>query len=353
MKKLKGNTSVLVIGDKVDYDSYQKFNREKRSFRRYGFEYFAVDYKRFLQGKLPAINTEKIIIFLFFPFSYWNRSIEHKNYKGVYGNSTFYGKFIRFWKRVEKLAKKHFAGKKIIFINDLDLCGACRDKLTVVRKLNQFNISQPKSYKISDAEKILRRLDKGEKFFLKPRYGSMGKGITFLCRSRWQTNFNFKNNKIISRRSDHGWKTREITGNGKFLTQLLKKDILIQEAIDPPIFNKKKIDLRIYTFLGKAIYVYPRKNSRDKVTTNISQGGRGDPGLLKLLPKSLITKAKKEAAKVSKALNINLGGIDVIPDQNLKDVYIIDVNVFSGFPKRRAFNLAKYVAKELRQIKYS
>ncbi len=111
------------------------------------------------------------------------------------------------------------------------------------------------------------------------------------------------------------------------------------------------MDLRIYTFFNKVIYVYPRTNAPDKVTTNISQGGRGDPGLLRTLPDYFISKAKREAEKVSSALNIGLGGIDIIPDRNSREVYVIDVNVFSGFPKRRTFDLAARLAGELGQLR--
>jgi hypothetical protein len=45
----------------------------------------------------------------------------------------------------------------------------------------------------------------------------MGKGITYLSPLNWQTNFIFKDNRIISRRSDYGWRFRDITGNNAFL----------------------------------------------------------------------------------------------------------------------------------------
>lgn len=349
MNKTKRDISILALGDTVDYDSYQKLSHEKRSFLKHGFNYHTTGYRQFLNDKTPRITTDKLIIFLFFPFSYWDKYIEHKNYKGTYGNRTFSKKFTTFFGMVEKKVKKHYNDKEIFFINDLHLSAAYRDKITVVKKLAKFNIPQPKLCKISGIKNILHKLEAGHRFFLKPRYGSMGKGITYLSLYEWETNFGFKNNRITSRMSDHGWKFRDITGNHRFLRQLLTKDVFIQEAVDSPIIHGDKLDFRVYTFLHKAIYVYPRRNSLNKVTTNISQGGCGDPKLLKLLPKKLIDKAKREAEKVSRSLNISLGGIDIIPDRNLKDVHVIDVNLFSGFPKKRTFNLARCLAKELKQ----
>ncbi|GAF74674.1 unnamed protein product, partial [marine sediment metagenome] len=89
------------------------------------------------------------------------------------------------------------------------------------------------------------------------------------------------------------------------------------------ILNKMKVDLRIYTFFGKVLYVYPRKNHPDKVTTNITQGGKGDPSLLGILPEHILAKAKKLAEKTSGALDFNLAGVDVIVDRNLKDAYVV------------------------------
>ena len=350
-KNIKRDITILAIGDRADYDAYQKFDYEKPLFVRYGFDYATTNYMRFLDGKIPKIKTEQIIIFLFFPFSYWNKHIEHKNYRGIYGNRTFCEKFARFWDMVENKVKKEFAGKEILFVNNPHLCGAYRDKLTVIKKLAQFHIPQPRLYSISTIKGIQNKLISGHGLYLKPRYGSMGKGITFLSRFDWQTNFIFRDSKIISRRSDHGWKFRNITGNHEFLRQLLERDILIQEAVDPPILNGDKVDLRIYTFFDKVIYVYPRKNSLDKVTTNISQGGHGAPRLLRVLPEYMVNKAKREALRVSKALNISLAGIDIVPDRNSKEVFVIDVNVFSGFPKRRTFDLAARLAGELGQLR--
>ena len=182
---------------------------------------------------------------------------------------------------------------------------------------------------------------------MKPRFGSMGKGITYISPGSWQTNFNFRNNRVTSRKSDYGWRFKDITGNHFFLGQIVKKDILIEDEVSSLVLKRKKVDLRVYTFLKKAIYVYPKINYRRRVTTNISQGARGAPEILRLIPKSLIAKAKTEAERTARVLDLDLAGIDVIIDSNQKDVYVIDVNVFPGYPKRKTFNLAKAIIKEL------
>ncbi|MFC1708672.1 RimK family alpha-L-glutamate ligase [Candidatus Omnitrophota bacterium] len=349
MKKRENQITVLAVGDRQDFDSFAKFDREKDTFLSQGFDYVSTNYGRLLKGKIPPIKTKKVIIFLFFPFVYWNRHIEYKNYKGLYGNHNFSIKFMRFWIRIDNMIRTLLCDKKIAYVNSPLLCGFCRDKLQVMDELSRSQVPQPQLYKIGHLKDMQERLVRGESFFIKPRYGSMGKGITFLSWSNWQTNFRFKNNKIINKRSDRGWRFRDITVNDAFLAQLLKRDedILIEETINSIILRGMKVDLRIYTFFNKVVYVYPRKNAPDRITTNISQGGSGDPRILKMLPKHLLIKAEKIAEKISKVLNLNLAGIDIMLDKNLKDVYAVDVNVFSGFPKRKTFNLAKHIIKDL------
>jgi len=351
MGKIKERVTILAVGDNADYDSYKKLNREKKFILKSGFDYHTMNYKKLLKSGIPKIETKKIIIFLFFPFYYWNDYIEHKNYAGIYGNRSFYEKFMDFWNSVNNMIRNSLIDKEAFFVMHPSLCGLYRDKMLVARKFKKTGISSPKIYSISRIKEMKRLLNKGESFFVKPQFGSMGKGITFLNWSNWQTNFTFKNNRIISRRSDKGWKFREITGNTKFLSQLIKGDVVIEKAIDSILVKKNKIDMRIYVFFNKVIYVYPRRNKVDKLTTNISQGAKGDPSVLNKLPKHLVEKAKKLAEKVSKSLNLNLVGMDIMIDRNLNDVYVIDVNLFPGFPKIRTFNLSQYMVKELKGIK--
>jgi len=347
MSVKKEIVTLLAVGDRADHDAYRKFHREKAFLLENGFEYASVSYKQLLAKGAPRVNTKKVIVFLFFPFVYWDTRIEHKNYKGVYGNHVFYKKFTAFWKRVNETLKISLRQKEVSFINPPSLCGLYRDKKELAEKFSRGKIPVPRRLKVSRAKHLIDLLDKGQSFFLKPRYGSMGKGITFLSWANWQTNFIFKHGKIINKRSDRGWRFRDITGDKKFLGELLKKDVLTEEAIESLLLKKMKVDMRIYTFFDKVLYVYPRRNRADRITTNISQGAKGDPGLLKELPQDLVNKAKKLAVKVSRTLGVNVAGMDIMMDHNLKDLYVIDVNVFPGFPKRKTFNLAGAMIKEL------
>lgn len=351
MRKTKERITILVVGDRPDYDSFRKFHKERSFASQREFKYVETSYKRFLENRIPPIKTTKVIIFLFFPFIYWNKYIEHKGYKGVYGNSTFFKKFSTLWKKVDNVVASSLKGKEIFFVNRPSACALCRDKGAVAKRFSIASIPATKRYNLTRVKDVEKLLNKGHNFFLKPRYGSMGKGITFLSWSNWQTNFIFKNDKIISRRSDGGWKFRDVTRNRKFLAKLLGKDILIEDEINSVILKEMKIDIRLYVFLNKVIYIYPRKNKVDRITTNISQGAKGDPDISRQLPKHIIEKSKKLACKAAKTLGLNLAGIDIMIDRNLKDLYILDINAFPGFPKRRTFNLAQRMIEEITKLR--
>jgi len=353
MTKTKKDITILAIGDRPDFDSYAKFDREEKFLSKNDFEYATVDYKHFLKGKIPSINTKKIIVFLFFPFSYWNKHIEHKNYKGIYGNQTFYNKFMRFWNLINRCIKKYLNDKEVLFINTPKNCGINRDKLELNKRLIGSDVLQPPRYKINNKKQLHGLLTNGNTLFIKPRFGSMGKGITFLSNGHMKTNFTFKNNKIISKKSDRGWKFKEISKKDNFLRQLIKKDMLVEKGLKSLLIKNQMIDLRVYTFFKKIIYIYPRRNAPENITTNISQGARGDPELLRKLPKHLIEKAKNTAVQASKMLDLNFAGIDIILGKNRKDVFVIDVNVFPGFPKRRTFNLSRNLVNTLAELNKS
>ncbi|MBL7072114.1 MAG: hypothetical protein ISS26_08130, partial [Candidatus Omnitrophica bacterium] len=92
----KRGVTILAIGDRKDYDSHRKFNKERHFFIDNGFDYASCNYKDVESGRFPKVQTKKVMIFLFFPFYHWDKYIEHRHYKGVYGNLKFFKKFRKF-----------------------------------------------------------------------------------------------------------------------------------------------------------------------------------------------------------------------------------------------------------------
>jgi len=217
-----------------------------------------------------------------------------------------------------------------------------------IKDLQKKGVKVPRNFKAKNSNDILKLLKKGKKLFIKVRYGSMGKGITYLEQGNWQTNFRFRNNKIISKKSDYGWSFINITGKRKYITQILKNDVIVEEAIDPLLIDNKKFDLRLYVYKNKVLYTYVRSNDSKKPTTNISQGAKGEPqSFLKKLSKTQLKAAEKAAINSVKALGLNFGGVDLMFHSNKKDVMFIEVNTFPGFPKIKSYNLSKYLIKEI------
>ena len=243
---------------------------------------------------------------------------------------------------------KNFADKEICYVNTPRLSARYRDKLLVKKVLLRNRIPTPPLHKIRGPEG-LRRLPAKGALFVKPRYGSMGKGITYIDRSGVKTNFAFRKKRILSRKSDYGWHFRNIAHGEEFLKKLFKADVYSERAVEALTLGGRKFDLRVYVFYGKVLFVYPRSAGPEAITTNISQGGRGEyPVFMRYLPKRIVGRIRRAALETAGALGLNFAGVDIIVDRDIKDIYVLDVNVFAGFPKKKIFNLAAHLTKEIK-----
>jgi glutathione synthase/RimK-type ligase-like ATP-grasp enzyme len=346
----------LAIGDHKDFDSFQKFYNQRKLFKKHGFHFKTVDYSGVLEEKLPKIKTKSVVVLLFFPFIYWENNIETKESTEVYGNRDYFLRFRKFWKQISRKIKNFYRDRDIHYVNLPEKLYVGRDKEATKRILAKAGIPVPKNHSSRDYRKILEMENVGKKLFIKVRYGSMGKGITYFEKNYWLTNFRFQNNRILSKKSDYGWSFIEVTGNRKFLNKLLKQDVIVEDAVNPYLLKERKFDLRIYIAFGKVLYVYPRSNEYNKITTNISQGGRGeDRHFLESIPPKILERAKKNALMAVKAMGLNFAGVDILPDVD-QNAIVIEVNSFPGFPSmknpKRRFNLSKYLISEITKQKW-
>ncbi|MFH2027821.1 MAG: YheC/YheD family protein [Nanoarchaeota archaeon] len=342
--------TLLAIGDLKDWDTFKKLYKQRRFFYKSDIKFKKLEYDDLLNNKFPKINTDEIIIFLFFPFEYWDKYIEPKDYKGVYGNKEFYKKFKEFWKLLENKLKQAYPDKKITYINHPKNLAKDRDKEITKTIVAKAGVLIPKQFHTRKLDDILNSLDQGYKLFLKVRFGSMGKGITYLEKGRWMTNFRFKKGKIICKRSDYGWTFIDITDKKQLLKEILKQDIVVEEAINPLLIKGRKFDLRMYVFRNKVLYTYGRSNDAKAVTTNISQGAIGERlGFEKTLPRKQLEFAKKSAIKAIKAIGLKFGGVDIMPCADRKTAMFIEINAFPGFPRVRRFNLSRHLINEIKK----
>jgi len=345
--------TLLAIGDEKDFDSFKKFLRQRRQFKRHNFYFKSLNYNSVLEGKLPEIKTDSLIVFFFFPFEYWEKNIETKKSKEVYGNRTYFLKLKKFWREIGKILNNFYKGKKIHFINPPDKVFLGRDKETSKSTLAKAGVPVSRHHFARNYKKIVGMVDDGQKLFIKVRYGSMGKGMTYLEKNRWLSNFRFKNGKIISKKSDYGWSFIDVTLNKKFLKELLRQDIIIEDAINPFLLKSRLFDLRVYVCFGKVLYIYPRSNETENITTNISQGARGeDSRFASSIPLKILKAASKNAIKAVKAMGLSFAGVDIMPSNGRNIVTVIEVNSFPGFPKARRFNLTEHLIKEIVKQKW-
>jgi len=340
--------TLLAIGDWSDWDSYKKFVRKKPLCRKRGFNFLALNYDSIFDDKLPDIKNKTLVFFFFFPFGFWKKKIETKKYLGVYGNQSFYLLYIDFWKQLKKRITRRYPGKKIFYINDPNSIVIDRDKLLTRKVLDQAAIPVSPVFRTRRLKNILELINNGKRLYLKIRYGSMGKGITYIEKDRWVTNFGFRNGQILSRKSDYGWKFRDVTNNRIFLKVLLQQDLIIEEAINPLLLKGKKFDFRIYVCFGKILFIYPRSTDPRNITTNISQGATGERQLfLNGIPEKVIKRAKKHAINAVKSMNLNFAGVDIMPHGDKQDLTVIEVNTFPGFPRVRDFPLSEFLMKAI------
>lgn len=342
----------LCIGDEKDYETFLKVKRNcKRNGKSTRF-YKCINYKDLFSNNLPKVDTDELIIFLLFPFDYWDKHIETKRYKGVYGNQTFYEKFKAISLKIKKILEKEYKDKKIHYLIPPNKMYLDRDKEKTKEILQKNKVNVPKTIKSRDLRKI-KALSQRKKIYIKVRYGSMGKGFTYMTKDKWMTNFRFKKGKILSKKSDYGWSFVNITKNDRFLKELLKKNITIEEEIPPFLIDNKKFDLRMYISFGKVRYIYPRTNNKKAIITNISQGGKGElQPFLQKIPKKLLNNAKKVAVKAAEAFDTKIAGVDIMFDGKTKKPIVIETNCFPGFPASKKFNLSKLILKDINSHKW-
>lgn len=341
-------STLLAIGDEKDFDSFRKFCRRRRDFRASLLRFQSASYSALLAGELPPVATDGVVAFLFFPFEYWDRHIEPRNYKGVYANPTFQEKFVRFWENAEAAVRDAYRDKHLAYVNPPGRLAAVRDKEWVKEVVAEAGVPVPRGFATRKVKEVLALLRAGHRLYIKVRTGSMGKGITCLEQGRWMTNFRFRAGRLVSRKSDYGWTFVDVTGNVAFLRELLRQHILIEEAVDPLLVGGRKFDLRMYVYGDDVLYVYGRTNEADAITTNISQGARGErKSFATLLPQRQLASAQRHAAAAVGALGLTFAGVDMMLCADGETSMMLEVNAFPGFPRARRFNLSRFLAARL------
>ncbi len=341
----------MVIGDKrvnrrKISPSFKEFVAYAQRLEDRGrLELKVISYAQLLAGQAPTIDASKILVMFFFPYQYWNRNIEIYRNGRIYGDSSFGRAFKDFFKRVERAIGKYYRGKSIKYVNPPQASYLDRDKQASKDLLKKNRIPIPRSWKVSSLAGVQRLLNRGLSLYVKPRFGALGKGITYIDSEGVISNFLFRQGRIISRPYDYNWRFTRIKNARDFLAALLKKDFIWEEAITPATRKGKRFDFRIYVMFGKVVYLYVKSAPASSCVTNWSQGGKIDKKkiILKTIEKGKIVQVEKLARKAARALGLNFAGIDVIFSRDLKVAYVLEGNAFPGYEK--GFDLMKCLLK--------
>ncbi|MFH1868107.1 MAG: YheC/YheD family protein [Candidatus Omnitrophota bacterium] len=345
--------TLLVIGDLMmsqvrNEPSLACFLSQKARLNSRKIGFVLITYDDLLNNRLPNIIAKRLKVMLFFPYNNWNANIErYDKDKRIYGDMRFGNDHKRIFQKVSNILERRYKDKEISFVNAPQACALDRDKLLTDRLLRGAGILTPHLYKIRSISQLSKLIEEGKAIYIKPRFGAMGKGITYLNRSGCYTNFMFKNGAIISHAYDYNWKTRQIPKDKQdaFLSILIKKGFIFQEAVESPIVNNRRFDIRVYVVGGNVPYLYAKSAPRKSFITNWSQGGRIEKGknfLKRALAKGDLDKIKAIAKRGAKAVNLSFAGVDVIVDKNKKKIHLLEIQSFPGY--ERGFDLMRYLA---------
>jgi hypothetical protein len=348
--------TLLVIGDLILNNRNQPFDSSLVKFLRYrqnlirrNIKYAFIGYDDVLLGRLPGITTRRLEVLLFFPYAYWNAGVErYDNDLRIYGDDKFGRLYKRFFKRVDKIIRTEYRDKSLHYINPPQSCVLDRDKRKTAQKLKKFGILTPREYRISNIRQLNKLLKKIGAFYIKPPFGAMGKGLTYLSSDTCCTNFVFRKDRIISRPYDCNWKFIKLSGRKRdvFLKQLLRKGFIFEAAVKHPKRKRRKFDIRVYVIYGSVPYFYARSAPSGRFLTNWSQGGRIEKKsfIKRALPPEKIDEIIALCKKCARVLALNYAGIDILLDKNL-NIYFSEAHSFPGY--ERGFNLMKYLADKI------
>ena len=149
------NRTLLAIGDESDWDSYMKFFRRRKLLKNYRFGFAATTCDSILKGDFPDIPSETLVIYPFFPFDYWDKHIEPRSYRGLYGSKRFYLKWKELWRLIAANLKRHYRDKTVHIINSPKSIPIERDKEATKRALAGAGIRSPRSYQARNIKSIL------------------------------------------------------------------------------------------------------------------------------------------------------------------------------------------------------
>ena len=332
---------VLGVGDSEPAD--RNIKRMHNYALEAGLSSFRADYHQIQD--LPDINSDKIYVMPFFPFTFWNEHCETPKDTLLYGTSQrAYHLFCEFLSE-KKAELQHKYGARLEFLIDLEKAALDRDKQATKDTLEKSSIPTPDNIRYRSTQDVIDAIGNAG-IFIKCMYGSEGKGITYLSRGKWVTNYRVSDGRLGNYGVYDRWPFTDITGRVDLLESLLSTTVTVErEIVTPDIFNGMKFDVRAYSILGQVPHMFVRVNERGNVTTNVSQGARVMHHPNTGLDKTQIDLCKDLALRSSQAMGLNILGVDIMFDGEMGKV--VEVQAFTGFSDIRSFDIAGHLVSSM------
>jgi glutathione synthase/RimK-type ligase-like ATP-grasp enzyme len=347
--------TLLVIGDTMmssnRYEpSLNRFFNYKSLLKKRKIETIFITYDDIASLRLPDIESRQVYVLLFFPYNHWNDAIEvYGKDARIYGDKNFGRDYKLYLEGVNKIIKTKYKNKSLVFINPVKSCIIDRDKLRTFKLLKRAGIATPKIFNVESVKGFDRLLKERGSLYIKPRFGAMGKGITYADSSGVYTNFIFKHGKIKSRQYDYNWRPVKVSGKNRdvFVRKLISRGFVFQSAVDPLVYKGRKFDIRVYVVYKKTPYFYAKSAPLGSFTTNWSQGGRIEKGhfLKSALSAKEIKNIKSMSLKAAKEVGLSFAGVDIIIDRHTRDINVLEIQSFPGYEK--GFDLMKSLANSI------
>lgn len=347
-KKTFEDTSVILIGQEPNGLLDRNARRICEECVKSGLETYRVDYPAI--DKIPRVTDRgNVIVLLFFPHTFWDENCEVPPNDELYGtSSTSFLRFKEFFLEVSENLNHVLRDRKVSYLVRPDSAFVDRDKIQTVETLKKAGVPVPESIYTRELREVLGQVDRHRGVFVKCRFGAEGKGITYLSKFGWWTNYRVDGDRLANYGVRERWNFEEITGRKELLTQILEQEVIVErEIVTPEVDPDSKFDIRAYVIHGECPHMFLRVNRREAMITNFSQGAKTVHRYEDVLTPSAIRKVKSSAIEAARALNFPFVGVDLMFDRN-GVLSVVETQVFTDFPDQTYFNLSAYLANQIR-----
>ena len=298
-----------------------------RVFRSFPFVKL-MSYQEFFSSRKKF--SDPAIVYFDFPHRLWDRHVEHG--PSLYGTKEYGSSIVNLAFRIADQFKTRFPRARAVN-HPLSIVSE-RDKLLAKALVREAGVPTVHSLD-RHLQSVLDALDDGSSVYVKVRFGSLSKGITFLSPGHWVTNFSYDGRRIDRYPSERSWPEREVTGDLHFLSLLLSQDVVVEKAVENPLSREFRLGLRVYSVYGVADRRFAYASLARKGITSGASTGLVDrflsyDDLGALLPSSSLDGALRLAERAASALHLSYAGIDILFEGDDFLPLFLEANSFPG-----------------------